>query len=244
VDALAAARLGVRSIEHLTGVPEAALANSSALRAAHAEFFRGWNATERAWSQLDSARLQRVATELAAAGVALVPTLGLHEAWGHLDDSAFTQALDVSGMPAGAVNAWNVPDLIRRAGIERADFQAFQRGRPLQDLFVRLFHRAGGLVVAGSDSPNQLLPPGSSLHRELQLLVGAGLTPEQALMTATRDAARLLAADTIGVLRVGAVADFVVLRADPRADIANLSTVVEVVAAGYPNDPATLKPGS
>jgi hypothetical protein len=225
-------------------VPEAALANASALRAAHADFFRGWNAAERAWSQLDSARLQQVATALVTAGVALVPTLGLHEAWGHLDDPAYAQALDVSGMPAGAVNAWNVPDLIRRAGISRADFQAFQRSRPLQDLFVRLFHRAGGLVVAGSDSPNQLLPPGSSLHRELGLLVGAGLTPEQALMTATRDAARLIGADSIGVLRVGAVADFVVLRADPRVDIGNLSTVVEVVSAGYPNDPATLKPGS
>jgi len=244
VDAVTAAQLGVRSIEHLTGVPEAALANASALRAAHADFFRGWNAAERAWSQLDSARLQQVATALVTAGVALVPTLGLHEAWGHLDDPAYAQALDVSGMPAGAVNAWNVPDLIRRAGISRADFQAFQRSRPLQDLFVRLFHRAGGLVVAGSDSPNQLLPPGSSLHRELGLLVGAGLTPEQALMTATRDAARLIGADSIGVLRVGAVADFVVLRADPRVDIGNLSTVVEVVSAGYPNDPATLKPGS
>jgi imidazolonepropionase-like amidohydrolase len=244
VDAVTAARLGVRSIEHLSGVPEAALANPSALRAAHAEFFRGWNAFERAWSQLDSARLQRVATDLAATGVAIVPTLGLHDAWGHLDDAAYAQALDVSGMPTGAVNAWNVPDLIRRAGITPADYAAFRRGRPAQDLFVRLFHRAGGLVVAGSDSPNQLLPPGSSLHRELQLLVAAGLSPEQALMAATRDAARLLDADSIGVLRAGGVADFVVLRADPRADIANLGTIVEVVAAGSPNDPAALKPGS
>jgi imidazolonepropionase-like amidohydrolase len=244
VDALTAAGLGLRSIEHLSGIPEAALASPAALRAAHAEFFRGWNAAERAWGQLDSARLQQVATELAGTGVAIVPTLALHDAWGHLDDSAYVRALDVSAMPSGAVNAWNVPDLIRRAGIAPADYVAFQRGRPLQDLFVRLFHRAGGLVVAGSDSPNQLLPPGSSLHRELQFLVGAGLTPEQALMSVTRDAARLLDADSIGVLRVGAVADFVVLRADPRADIANLGAIVEVVAAGYPNDPAALKPGS
>jgi imidazolonepropionase-like amidohydrolase len=244
VDALTAARLGVRSIEHLSGIPEAALANPATLRAAHAEFFRGWNAAERAWSQLDSARLQQVATELAGTGVAIVPTLALHDVWGHLDDSAYVRALDVSAMPTGAVNAWNVPDLIRRAAIAPADYAVFQQGRPLQDLFVRLFHRAGGLVVAGSDSPNQLLPPGSSLHRELQFLVGAGLTPEQALMTVTRDAARLLDADSIGVLRVGAVADFVVLRADPRADIANLGAIVEVVAAGYPNDPAALKPRS
>jgi len=243
VDAVTAARIGIHSIEHLSGIPEAALRNPAPLLAAHAEFFRGWNAFERAWSTLDSASLQRVVTELAATGVAVVPTLALHEAWGHLDDPAFVESLDVSGMPAGAVNAWNVPDLIRRAGLTRADFAAFQQGRPAQDLFVRLFYRAGGLVTAGSDSPNQLLPPGASLHRELKLLVAAGLTPEQALMAATRDAARLLAADSIGVLRAGAVADFVVLRGDPRADIANLDRIVEVVAAGYPNDPAALKPG-
>jgi len=233
VDALTAAQLGVRSLEHMGGVVEAALGPRSGLVEAHADFFRGWNASERAWSRADSASLQRLAAQLVATDVAIVPTLALHDAWAHLADEAYVGAVDVSGMPAGAVTAWNVPDLVRRAGITAADFAAFQRSRPNQDLFVRLFRRAGGLVAAGSDSPNQLLPPGASLHRELALLVAAGLTPDQALLAATRDAARLLAADSIGVLRTGGVADFVVLRADPRQDIANVGTIVEVVAAGY-----------
>jgi len=80
------------------------------------------------------------------------------------------------------------------------------------------------------------------LHRELQLLVAAGFTPEQALLAATRDAARLLATDSIGVLRIGGVADFVVLRADPRRDIANVGTIEEIVSAGYPYEPTTLRP--
>jgi imidazolonepropionase-like amidohydrolase len=232
VDAVTAARMGVRSLEHIGGVVEAALGPRSGLFEAHADFFRGWNASERAWSRVDSAPLQRIADQLVAAGVAIVPTLALHDAWAHLGDEAYARAVDVSKMPAGAVNAWNVPDLVRRAGITAGDFAAFQRSRPNQDRFVRLFHRARGLVAAGSDSPNQLLPPGASLHRELALLVGAGLTPEQALFAATRDAARLLDADSIGVLRPGAVADFVVLRADPRRDIAHVARIEEVVAAG------------
>jgi len=219
-DALTAARMGITSLEHMSGVIESALPNAGLL-AAHADFFRGWNASERAWGQADSARLDRIARELVAAGVAIVPTLALHEAWAHLDDPAFVQSLDVSGMPAGAVNAWNVPDLIKRAGISSADFAAFQRSRPNEDLFVRLYERASGLVVAGSDSPNQLLPPGAALHRELQLLVAAGLTPEQALRSATRDAARLLRADSLGILQSGGIADFVVLRGVPRAYTAN-----------------------
>jgi len=237
VDAVTAAQLGVRSLEHMSGVVEA-LPGGGGLLEAHADFFRGWNASERAWSRADSAGLQRVAEQLAGLGVAIVPTLALHEAWAHLADDEYVRGVDVSRMPAGAVNAWNVPDLVRRAGIGAADFAAFGRSRPLQDLFVRLFRRAGGLVVAGSDSPNQLLPPGASLHRELALLVAAGLTPDQALLAATRDAARLLAADSIGVLRPGAVADFVVLRADPRQNIANLGAIEEVIAAGYAVDRA------
>jgi imidazolonepropionase-like amidohydrolase len=233
VDAVTAAQLGVRSLEHMSGVIEAALGPRSGLFEAHADFFRGWNASERGWSRADSAALQRTADRLVAAGVAIVPTLALHDAWAHLADDGYTRAVDVSRMPPGAVNAWNVPDLVRRAGITAADFAAFRRSRPAQDLFVRLFHRAGGLVAAGSDSPNQLLPPGASLHRELALLVAAGLTPDQALLAATRDAAQLLAADSIGVLRTGGVADFVVLRADPRQDIANVGAIDEVVAAGY-----------
>jgi hypothetical protein len=243
VDALTGARLGLRSIEHLSGVPEAALRDPSGLLAAHADFFGGWNAFERSWSRLDSTALHDVATELARTGVAMVPTLALHEAWGHLDDQTFIASVDVSAMPAGAVEAWDVPDLIQRAGIRAADFAAFRSGRPAQDQFLRLFRSAGGLVAAGSDSPNQLLPPGASLHRELALLVAAGLTPEEALAAATRDAARLLGADSLGVLRVGGIADFVVLRDDPRRDIANLGAIVEVVAAGVPHDPAVLKGG-
>lgn len=235
VDALTAAQLGVRSLEHLGGVIEA-LPAGTGVTDGHTDFFRGWNAGERAWSRADSAGLQRVADRLVEMGVAIVPTLALHEAWAHLADDAYVSGVDVSRMPPGAVNAWNVPDLVRRAGISAADFAAFRRSRPNQDLFVRLFRRAGGLVAAGSDSPNQLLPPGAALHQELALLVAAGLTPDQALLAATRDAARLLAADSLGVLQPGGVADFVVLRADPRQDIANLGAIQEVIAAGYPVD--------
>jgi imidazolonepropionase-like amidohydrolase len=243
VDALTAARLGVRSLEHMSGVVEATLPNPAPLFAAHDDFFAGWNLEEQSWARLDSAGLDRTAHALAETGVAIVPTLVLHEAWAHLDDQAYIASLDLSGVPQAMRDGWNVPDLIRRAGLRAADFPALQRSRPNQDLFVRLFRRAGGLVVAGSDSPNQLLPPGASLHRELRLLVAAGLSPEQALLAATRDAARLLGVDSIGVIKPGGVADFVVLGADPLADIANIDQVERVVAYGFQYDPRQLRGG-
>jgi imidazolonepropionase-like amidohydrolase len=73
--------------------------------------------------------------------------------------------------------------------------------------------------------------------------VAAGLSPEQALLAATRDAARLLGADSIGVIKPGAVADFVILGADPLADIANVDQVERVVAYGFQYDPKQLRSG-
>jgi imidazolonepropionase-like amidohydrolase len=241
VDAVTAARLGLRSIEQMSGVVQASVANPEGLYAAHRDFFRGWNAEERGWAQVDSAALDRVAHAIASAGTTVVPTLVLHEAWAHLGDKAFIDSVDVSAMPAGAVAAWNIPDLIRRVGLTPADFAAFQRSRLNQELFVRLFARAGGRIAAGTDSPNQLLPPGASLHRELRLLVAAGLTPAQALAAATVAGGRLVGADDVGILRAGGPADFVVLRGDPLQDIGNVGAIESVVRAGVAHSPAEFR---
>jgi imidazolonepropionase-like amidohydrolase len=244
VDALTAARLGVRTLEHMSGIVEATARDAAALLRAHEDFFAGWNLQERGWAGLDSAALERTARALVQTGVAIVPTLTLHETWARLEDESYVAALDLTGVPPAVREAWNVPDLVRRARLTEADYAAFQRSRPNQDLFVRLFHRAGGRVIAGSDSPNQLVAPGASLHHELRLLVGAGLSPKDALLAATREPARLLgAADTLGVLQPGAVADFVILAADPLADIANLARIQTVVAYGVAYDPRDLRRG-
>jgi imidazolonepropionase-like amidohydrolase len=242
VDAVTAGRLGVSTIEHMSGVVEASLSTPGPLLRAHDDFFAGWNLQERTWASLDSAALARTARALAQSGAAIVPTLVLHETWGHLEDETYVGSLDLSAVPQRARDAWNVPGLARRARIGAGDYTAFRRSRPNQDLFVRLFHQAGGRVVAGSDSPNQLLAPGASLHRELRLLVAAGLSPRDALLAATREGARLVGgADTLGVIQPGAVADFVILAGDPLADIANVARIETVVAYGVEYDPRELR---
>ncbi len=232
VDALRAARMGIRAIEHASGVVEATVADPAPYFEAHDDFFRGWNLVERGWATLDPAALDRTAEALKQARVAIVPTLALHEVWAHLEDSTYLLTLDLTGVPPSVHEAWDVPDLIARARLGFDDYLAFRKSRPMQDRFVRTYHRLGGLVAAGSDAPNQLLPPGASLHEELALLVGAGLMPRDALLAATRDAARLLGVDSIGVVREGAVADFVMLTASPLDDIKNTRKIDAVVVRG------------
>jgi imidazolonepropionase-like amidohydrolase len=233
VDAVRAARMGLRAIEHATGVVEATVADPGLYFEAHGQdFFRGWNLVERGWAALDPTALARTAEALRQTGVAIVPTVALHEVWAHLEDSTYLLTLDLSGVPASVQEAWDVPDLIARARLGYDDYLAFRRSRPVQDRFIREYHRLGGLIAAGSDAPNQLLPPGAGLHEELRLLVAAGLRPQDALLAATRDGARLLGVDSIGVVRQGGVADFVILSGSPLEEIENTRKIEAVVVGG------------
>jgi imidazolonepropionase-like amidohydrolase len=231
-DAVTAASIGVGSIEHLSGVPEAA-GDASALYSAHYRgFWPGWTAFERAWVGLDSAALARVAGQLASQQVVVVPTLVLHETFSRLDDPAFAAQRELSAVPRTEQERWNVPGMIERAGWSASDFAVFRQARPYQDRFIRAFRKAGGVVAAGTDASNQLLIPGFSLHREMELLVAAGLTPAEALSSATRAGADLLGLDTLAIIAPGKAADLVVLGANPLADIKNTRTVERVMVRG------------
>lgn len=232
-DAVTAAALGLRSIEHLTGVPEATRGNREPLMAAHRRgFFAGWTASARSWSTLDSTELARVAQVLAERQVVLVPTLVVHETFSRLGDSALYQDPALRAVPPRAIADWNTPDMIRRAGWTQADFDAFGRSLPAMDRFIRMFRAAGGIIAVGSDAVNQQLIPGESTHREMELLVRAGLAPEDALLAATRNGALLIGADSIGTIAPGRVADLVVLGADPLTNIRNTKSIERVMVRG------------
>lgn len=92
---------------------------------------------------------------------------------------------------------------------------------------------AGGAIAAGTDAGNIGTLHGPSLFRELELMIGAGMTPTETLVAATRGGARLLGKeDEFGDVAPGLRADLLVLPADPRVDIAALQRVEHVVLRG------------
>ena len=96
-------------------------------------------------------------------------------------------------------------------------------------------------ILAGTDVTIPYTYPGFSLHDELQIFVGAGLTPMQALETGTTNPARLLGlSKTWGAVEDGYTANLVVLDADPLADIANTTKIDSVVVNGKRLDRAQL----
>ncbi len=134
------------------------------------------------------------------------------------------------GACVGTVAAFQQAD----AGVRRAYYDAF-----LQD--VGALHRAGVVLLAGTDVPNPCLVAGASLHAELERLVQAGLTPYQALRAATVDVGRFLGAgDSLGIVAPGAAADLVLLDANPLDDIRNTRRIRLVVRGGVVHDRAAL----
>jgi imidazolonepropionase-like amidohydrolase len=241
-DAITAAKAGITSIEHMTGVPEAASPSRSSLLAAHYRgFFPGWTAAERSWGDLDSATLSQVAARLVEEKITIVPTLVLHETLSRLDDPALLRDPALKDVPEAARTEWDIPAMVSRAGWTELDFAAFRRSRPKQDLFLRAFAAAGGRIAAGTDAANQLLVPGYSEHREMELLVRAGLTPRKALRAATRNGAVLLGIDSLGLLAPGKVADLVVLTKDPLADIRNTRAIEAVMLRGRLLNPDSIR---
>ena len=106
---------------------------------------------------------------------------------------------------------------------------------------VGMMNRAGVEILAGTDAGNAYDYEGFSLHDELGLLVSAGLTPAEALRSATLSPARFLAKERdLGTISTGKSADLVLLDANPLKDIRNTARINAVVINGLLLDRVTL----
>ena len=105
---------------------------------------------------------------------------------------------------------------------------------------IKKMHKAGVKLLAGTDAPALILP-GFGLHDELEELVQAGLSPLAALQTATINPAHFFNVETEqGAIEVGKVADIVLLKDDPLAEISNTRKIDKVILRGRVFDRTTL----
>ncbi len=196
--------------------------------------------------------VRRLYDALIAAGTALDPTLVLYAARPgaigddvgdtSMDDPERTRLLPLLPAPVAKelVTRWAE----RRGAALGASEPAKHRMRRAWDNILALvggFQRAGGIVLAGTDCPNVAIVSGFSLHRELELLVRAGLSPMEAIVAATRrPAERLGKRDVFGTIAPGRAADLLLLAADPLADIRNIRRIERVIVGGIVYEPGKL----
>lgn len=107
-----------------------------------------------------------------------------------------------------------------------------QRELVVADAVVRGLHQAGVRLLAGTDTGNPLIIPGFTLHEELARFVGIGLSPYDALVTATRRGAEFLGAPEPGTIAVGKRADLLLLEGNPLADIHQTERIFGVMLQG------------
>ncbi len=125
-------------------------------------------------------------------------------------------------------------------GEGRADYRKL---REKQLAIVGAMQRAGVGLLAGTDTTTAPYRfPGFGLHDELALFVQAGLSPMQALQTATYNAAKCLGKlDSMGTIEQGKIADLVLLDSNPLQDISNTRRITAVVVGGKVFDKTALQ---
>ncbi|MFP2995397.1 amidohydrolase family protein [Spongiivirga sp. MCCC 1A20706] len=106
---------------------------------------------------------------------------------------------------------------------------------------VKKIHDTGIPIMAGTDSPIAYLTPGRSLHEELAVLVKAGLSPKEALKTATLNPAKYFNLDDeLGLIKENYLADLLILDANPLEKIGNTLSINSVIRNGKIHDRKSL----
>ncbi len=253
--------LGISSMEHLRNVELACSSVADSLRIARTErlaleaaqpansgFAFDWSLgygpgalvrraihgeqRPRALATYDPLRCQGLLSELAAAEVWQVPTLFMNQRTYMRVDTMQSVRDAQTYVPAEVWRLWETE--ARSAASMTADARSDleRQGRWYFDLVGALRNANVGLL-AGTDVSNPYMVPGFSLHNELAMLVVAGLTPLEALRTATLNPALYFsAADSMGTVEVERIADIVILEASPLDDIGSVRQIDGVVLNG------------
>ena len=219
VGLLRAIEQGQATIDHVDGFVHALVRDLTADTPGYGSFF-GMGLVDR----VDLELLPSLIDATREAQVWVVPTETLLEnIAGDLDELMSRQ--DVLYLPEALLSAYR-----QRVTGNSASAKELVR---LRKQIIRALHEAGAGLLLGSDSPQIFNVPGLSIHRELQSMVAAGLTPLEALATGTVNAARFLdMEDEFGRIATGLSADLVYVGSNPLDDIGNTSDIRGVMIRG------------
>jgi imidazolonepropionase-like amidohydrolase len=175
---------------------------------------------------------KELARRTAAAGTWNCPTLVVYEKVVAPDEAERLRARpEMRYVPPRLAATWDPRRDFRFKDMRAEDFRGLRPWNARRRAFVKLLHDAGAPLVLGTDAGNPFVVAGWSAHEELALLVAAGLTPFEALSTATRNAAEYLG-DDAGTVAVGNRADLLLLEGNPLEDVRHAAWPAGVMARG------------
>lgn len=239
VSALEASNAAQRSIEHLTRVLWGCSRREDEIRARFRlsdstpaqENIAGAKGDVEAIESLETKKTAALFASFRRNGTAQCPTLVQLRKFASTSDPAFISDPRLKYVPLSVRHLWEE----RLKGPLKEVLPNAVKIYPKQLQLVNAMHKAGVLIIAGTDAGwgNPYTFPGFSLHDELELLVGAGLSPLEALRTATVNPAIFMnSRDKFGTVKKGRKADMVLLDANPLDDIANTRQISAVILNG------------
>lgn len=211
-----AAASGQGSLEHMATLLEGALAAATQRNESPMSVLE----------RFDDAAAAKLFRSMAANRVAMTPNLTAEYAITNRGSAEIESDPRRQYVPASLIRYWNEAFSRKPTAARQLLLQRFYQ-------LVALMQREGVTILAGTDFGLRDIYPGFSLHDELRLLVKAGLTPAEALRSATvAPAAWLGVREVTGDIRRGAPADLVLLDGNPLRDIAQTARIHAVVSRG------------
>ena len=137
---------------------------------------------------------------------------------------------EVRYVPAQVVDGWSRSITQRGASV---DVEDGQRRIQFRRQLIKAISDAGGGMLLGTDSPQIFSVPGFSLHREMKLMVDAGMTPYEVLASGTSRVAEYFGTEADdGTITVGKRADLILVNANPLDDVAHVADRTGVMVNG------------
>ena len=179
------------------------------------------------------ARLQAAVDATCKARAWTVPTLALWETFmGTEDLDVLAARPEVRYVPQAWRNNWMQQLSQMRQGNQLSSRQR-ETTLALRRRILKALQTAGCPIAFGTDSPQLYSVPGFSIHREMSSMAAAGLTPQQILVSGTRNAARYFGAEQeFGSVAAGQRADLILLNGNPLTDLANVRRRAGVMVNG------------
>jgi imidazolonepropionase-like amidohydrolase len=227
-----AMRTGIATIDHVDGYLEASVRDSAV--------YLGGGQLGDVIDAIDASRFPALARMSRELGVWNVPTMYLWENFYNDRTAEELAALpEMAYVSQQQVTGWMNQKRGRALADENQRMTPERRARylALRREMLKALADAGAPLLMGTDSPQMFNVPGYALHRELAVARSAGLTPYQILESGTRNVGRYVRESLkqdgdFGTVATGQWADLVLLDADPRADLDNLTKRAGVMVRG------------
>jgi hypothetical protein len=182
---------------------------------------------------IDTRALADIVRRTREAGAWVVPTMALWETLYGTADLATLQAYsELRYMPPQQVRQWTTAFENR---LNHPQFNMVVARQVIENRtrILDALNRGGVRILMGTDAPQQFSVPGFSLHRELQRMSAAGMTPYEILETGTRNVGEYFKdKDRFGTVAVGQRADLLLVEANPLADIRSVARLAGVMVRG------------